>query len=556
MEAYQSWQAFLCFAAANVTVLLMLCSGAVATEDVSTTLMEQTLDDITVAETPQLVENASTASSEPTSNTLEQIEEYNNNLPADEAMEQVTGVSQLRDVQPGDWAYEAVRSLVERYGVITGYPDGTFRGNRSLTRYEFAAALARILDQIQALQQQRENYVIQEDVAILDQLRQGFIVELAILRGNVDGLTARTQELELTQFSTTTQLRGEVVFGLAAIVTGEDANGNEVDDVAIAGHRTRLNLETRFTGQDLLVTRLQAEGLGTLERRTLTPEGELAFTGATDNNVELDALVYSFLVGNRTQVVVAAQADAPYYFASTLNPYLDGDGASGAVSRFATRPPIYNLLSGAGAGVRHRFSDNLELSLGYLAGDAGNSASGLFKGDYGLLAQVVVQPSERSRFGLTYVHAYNNYLETGSNSANLLELPTVSNSYGVEASFQLSSQFVLGGWVGYTGARVIGEGDASIWNWAITAAFPDLGKPGNLAGIIVGMEPKVTGSNTRLRGIGIDDPSTSLHLEAFYQYQLTDNIIITPGVIWLTAPNHNSANDDGVIGTVRTTFKF
>ena len=56
---------------------------------------------------------------------------------------QVTSVSQLKDVQPTDWAFEALRSLVERYGVIAGYPDGTFRGNRAMTRYEFAVALKR-----------------------------------------------------------------------------------------------------------------------------------------------------------------------------------------------------------------------------------------------------------------------------------------------------------------------------------------------------------------------------------------------------------------------------
>jgi hypothetical protein len=184
------------------------------------------------------------------------------------------------------------------------------------------------------------------------------------------------------------------------------------------------------------------------------------------------------------------------------------------------------------------------------------AGAGLFDGAYGALAQLVFQPNERSQIGLTYVHAYNNYLQTGSNSANLLGLPAVSNSYGVEASFEVSSRFVLGGWVGYTDAHVSGQGDASIWNWAVTLAFPDLGKTGNLAGIVVGMEPKVTGSDSRLVNLGINDPNTSLHLEAFYQYQLTNNIAITPGVIWLTAPDHNSSNDDVVIGTVRTTFSF
>ena len=56
-------------------------------------------------------------------------------------MSQVTSVSQLRDIQPIDWAFQALQSLVERYGCVSGYPDKTFRGNRALTRYEFAAEL-------------------------------------------------------------------------------------------------------------------------------------------------------------------------------------------------------------------------------------------------------------------------------------------------------------------------------------------------------------------------------------------------------------------------------
>lgn len=52
---------------------------------------------------------------------------------------QITSVSQLSDVQPSDWAFQALQSLVERYGCIAGYTNGTFKGNRALSRYEFAA---------------------------------------------------------------------------------------------------------------------------------------------------------------------------------------------------------------------------------------------------------------------------------------------------------------------------------------------------------------------------------------------------------------------------------
>ena len=66
-------------------------------------------------------------------------------------MPQITSVSQLSDVQPTDWAFVALQSLVERYGCIAGYPNSTYRGNRALTRYEFAAGLNACLDRVNEL---------------------------------------------------------------------------------------------------------------------------------------------------------------------------------------------------------------------------------------------------------------------------------------------------------------------------------------------------------------------------------------------------------------------
>ena len=71
------------------------------------------------------------------------------------------------------------------------------------------------------------------------------------------------------------------------------------------------------------------------------------------------------------------------------------------------------------------------------------------------------------------------------------------------------------------------------------------------------MEPKVSSVSNSLSNAGINkDPDTSYHVEGFYQFKLSDNISITPGVIWLTAPDHNNQNDDIVIGIVITTFIF
>lgn len=501
------------------------------------------------------------------------------------ALSQVTSVTQLADVQPTDWAFQALQSLVERYGCIAGYPDGTYRGNRALTRYEFAAGLNACLDRVNELiTTATAELVNREDLATLQRLQEEFAAELATLRGRVDSLEAVTAELEANQFSTTTQLAGEVVFGLAGIVSGDDVEGNELDNSTVFVDRARLELNTSFTGRDLLFTRLATGNFAGFSTVTGTGEGELAFTQDEDNDLGLEVLLYSFPLTEQTEVVVGASGTAFDDFASTVN-ILDGDGGAGALSAFGTRNPIYYLGDGAGLGIRQQLGDRFELSLGYLASEANDpiEGSGLFNGPYSALAQVVIKPTERLNIGLTYIYGYNAD-DTGTGSGrgtfarfddeffedNLgipaVDVPTSTNAYGVELSWQLSDRFVLGGWVGYTNTRLLStvgglfdRGSLDIWNYAVTLAFPDLGREGNLLGFVVGMEPKVTNSTIASINPDIDvdeDEDTSLHIEGFYQFQLTENIAITPGVIWITAPGFNNNNDDIVIGAIRTTFTF
>lgn len=64
------------------------------------------------------------------------------------AMAQVTSVSQLKDVQPTQWSYQAITNLVERYGCVAGYPNGTFQPGQPATRAELAALTNACLDNI------------------------------------------------------------------------------------------------------------------------------------------------------------------------------------------------------------------------------------------------------------------------------------------------------------------------------------------------------------------------------------------------------------------------
>ncbi len=174
---------------------------------------------------------------------------------------QVTSVSQLDDVSPGDWAFEAVRSLVERYNCISGYPNATFRGNRAMTRYEFAAGLNACLNQIQTLiQSNARDLVTQEDLNVLQRLQSEFSAEIATLRVRVDNLEAKSASLEANQFSTTAKLRGVAVFSLNNAFGDEkaDGSGEDVEDNIVFNNRMRLNFNTSFTGKDLLKLRLDA----------------------------------------------------------------------------------------------------------------------------------------------------------------------------------------------------------------------------------------------------------------------------------------------------------
>src|SRR6478672_1651400 len=120
---------------------------------------------------------------------------------------QITSVSEFSDVQPTDWAFQALQSLVEKYGCIAGNSQSastsrTFRGNQALTRYEFAAGLSACLERInQLIASGTSDSVNKEDLLALQQLQKQFATELVTLRGRVDTLEVRTRTLEQQQFS-------------------------------------------------------------------------------------------------------------------------------------------------------------------------------------------------------------------------------------------------------------------------------------------------------------------------------------------------------------------
>ncbi|MGB6298559.1 MAG: iron uptake porin [Rivularia sp. (in: cyanobacteria)] len=450
----------------------------------------------------------------------------------EEALGQVTSVSQFSDVQPTDWAFQSLQSLVERYGCIAGYPNSTYRGNRALTRYEFAAGLNACLDRMNELIAVATSNVSSGDLSTINRLQTEFSSELATLRGRVDAIEAKTAQLEKNQFSTTSKLEGEVVIAATDVFEGNSSAKNTT-----LGTRARINFVSSFTGKDTLYARIQANNIPDVD------EAPLAFAGDDDTDAYLDGLWYSFPLTKTTNAIAIANAGAADDVVDTVNQF-DGDGATGALSSFGTRNFIYYQVEGAGLGITQELGDSLSLSLSYLASENNQSGpgNGLFEGSYAALAQLTFEPSKRFKVGVTYINGYDSPEQINN------------DSYGVQATLGLGDNLVLGGWGGYSNIRdVNSSSDADVWSWAVTLGLPDFGKKGNLAGVIFGMNPKVTDSS--IAGLN-ESEDTSYHIEGFYQHKVNDNISITPGVIWVTAPGNNNNNDDAIVGTLRTTFTF
>ena len=484
---------------------------------------------------------------------------------AEALFSQVNSVEQLQDIQPTDWSYEALRSLIDRYGCISGFKDLTYRGEQTISRAEFAAGLNNCLNKIENILSNSDR-MPQTDVDIVLRLMQEFQSDLAILQGKTDGVQARLEDLEATQFSATTKLIGEAVLGISDVLS------NNTDTNTVLSSRLRLDLETSFSGNDLLFTRLSRNDFSGFAEEVATFQGNLSFANPETNDFQLEKLSYRFGITKNLGLILGATGVEADDIAPTIN-ILDGDGGSGSISRFGTRNPIYYPPGDTGLGVVHRPIEQIQISAGYLASSANESdeGSGLFNGPYSALGQITIEPFDSLSLAATYIHSYNQSdTETGTNRANIQsetaegfgeEVPTVSNSYGLELSWAISDRIVIGGWGGLSKVnnlstldQQLDRGTQDIWNWAATLAFPDLGKEGSMAGIVFGSEP--TATNSTIENLEADR-QRSLHLEAFYQYQVNDSIAITPGVIWITEPDSNIQNsDDLVIGTVRTTFSF
>jgi hypothetical protein len=507
----------------------------------------------------------------------------NHNSDSD-SLDQVTSVSQLTDVKPTDWAFQSLQSLVERYGCIVGFPDKTYRGDRALSRYEFAAGLNACMDRVNDLIAANSNGAKREDLTTLHKLQEQFAAELAMLRGRVDALDSKVGILEKQQFSTTSKLYGQIVVGLQGSNTigvdlfPKDGIKERSGQANLSlGYNAQITIATSFRGDDLLLTGFQTGNISSSAGVLSTNAGRLAYESELNNQLLISDLSYRFPIAKNFGVVIGAAGVNPENVFRGINP-LEGY-ADGALSRFGQRNPILSVAdTSAGIGFDWQIAPKVSLQGVYsatnpaLTSDA--NSGGLLNGSYTAGTQLSLAPTKAIDVGLHYLYSRspNGVLGFGVGDTQLISPLVVDNvatstqAIGATAAWRVNPKWTIGAWGGWTSSNAIGQpGTVETTNWMLFSALPDLFVPGNLGRILVGQPPKITSStlpdglnfpNFSDNGTQGGQSSSTVHIEAFYRAKVSNNMTITPGFLVIFNPNHNASNDTLIIGTVRAGFQF
>ncbi|MCU0536721.1 MAG: iron uptake porin [Hydrococcus sp. Prado102] len=533
----------------------------------------------------------------------------------DNAMAQITSVSELRDVAATEWAYEALQSLVDRYGCIIGYSDRTYRGNRALTRWEFAAGLNACMNTVERLIQENVT-VFKEDIDTLKRLAQEFETELAALGARVDNLEGRVAFLEDNQFSTTTKLSGQIFFNLTGAfaddtvtaergvadspfapptrdpITNEPSRVQRDDPQITFSYYAFLNLTTSFTGEDVLVTQLVV-GNGDSPANEFVSAGFynswgtpfLDQTGTLEpNDLIIRELSYTFPATDSLRITIGPRVNWYKYFDNNRFTFY----LTGATSYNSNGSTLLNAVDrGSGAVVAWNITDELKFTAAYLAENteflqsglgfntSSNPDDGLFNSTYTISTELAYSPADNFNIRLHYSHsslkAYNGFI--GGAVGEPLPYGYADDGFGGEVNDATANAFAINfDWLITEGFGIFGrysygstnidpidplrdDGEVNVQSFQIGLGFPDLGKEGAM-GVVSFVVPHDTLEGRRFLLSGAGDGGTQYELEASYYYPVTNNIAIVPAFYAIFNPNNFESNPTVFVGNLRTQFTF
>lgn len=538
----------------------------------------------------------------------------------------VNSVSQLSDIKTTDWAFTALQSLVERYGCIAGYPDQSYRGKQAIARYEFAAGLNACLDKInEILSAGLGDKISQTDLATLKKLQAEFATELSMLRGRVEALETKSNQIAAQQFSPTTKLNILSSFNLSSafssgnilaeglpiagsIPVARFAARNPITGSPIVGtitgkpnntlsYSNYLLLTSSFTGSDSL-NLILAMGNGNPPSSFYSSAGFSSTFGvpyadsnpvlpSAPNTVGLFEFFYSFPINDNLRLQVGPRILPFRQF--DVNRFTSVINGAGGLNSYQS-PLANNGLSGAGAILNWRMSEQLLLKAGYLARNdssftyftdsASNPNRGLFGGSNQILTELTYSPSDALNLRFLYSRTYNQAPPAAPlgqpNFPFFLTYSArgvVDDGFGGRLQDSTGDNFVfnfdwllnkslgLFGRYSYSSFRIapvnlaIAGGNVNLQAFQFGLAFPDLGKEGALGTISLSIPFQVlSGRNFLVAGNG--DGGTQYDLELTYSYPIQKFITLTPSLFATFNANNFSSNPTIWGAVLRTQFLF
>jgi hypothetical protein len=334
-------------------------------------------------------------------------------------------------------------------------------------------------------------------------------------------------------------------------------SGNQLSEVSF-NYDVKLDLDTSFTGKDLLRTRLRAGNFGnsifgngntTLE--VAFQEAGTARNGGNDT-VAIDRLYYQFPIGDSFTATFGAKVRQDdmlamwpsVYPADTILDLFTYAGAGGA----------YSLNVGAGAGIFYN-KNGFNLSANFVSTEAAAESSAIGVGEgYTFTAQAGYAGNN---WGVALAYTYSD-----------LDVITFYAPNGYYANGGLSAywQPSEAGWVPSISAGV-GFGSSNLdladdnYSWMVGLQWSDVVMKGNALGMAVGTSGQLRTGAPTTRGIVTDNGESNLAYELWYKFQVTDNISVTPAFFWIEnsqigGPRGAGSGDDTYGALIKTTFKF
>ena len=474
----------------------------------------------------------------------------------------------LRDVRPTDWAYQALTNLVDRHGCVAGFPNGSFRGGAAISRFEAAALVQACLERLP------------ESTDELRRLSREFQVELAQLRGRLDGLEARVGRLGAEQFSTTTTLTG-----MATFVVGANAFGGSARDLVGSSRRgwggttilydLELSLDTSFTGKDLLRTVLRDGNFGRSLFGGEGPTGQLSLLEVAFNQqcrngpcpyvVSVDRLFYQVPIGANLMATFGARVEQDDMLAQTPSVYPDDTVLN--VMTQAGAPGAYNNNLGSGAGLWWK-DRGWSLSANYVAfaGDTADPSQGGIATAGAQGAATLQLGYSQEGWGLAAIYSWvqGGFGITGATPQVSLAFAEGSHTdaFGLSGYWQPASNgwvpSISAGWGLNSTAYGDDPGPAAVvssQSWMVGLQWKDAFRKSNSLGFGVGQP--IVATVLRHRSSPNDG---NVVLEGWYKVQLSDHISVMPAFFYLNrplgqdTPAGRSFHQLGCL--IKTTFNF